>query len=126
VSRVIKASPAAVYEYAADVGNLPQWAAGLTQSEVARDGDRLLVDSPVGRVEVRFVERNHFGVLDHDVTLPSGTVVTNPIRVLAHPDGAEVVFTIRHIELDDDGFARDADSVAADLERLTRQVSQQS
>lgn len=126
VSRVIRASPAAVYEYAADVGNLPQWAAGLARAEVVRDGERLLVDSPMGRVEVRFVERNQFGVLDHDVTLPSGTVVTNPVRVLAHPDGAEVVFTVRQIELDDDEFARDADLVAADLERLDRQVSQQS
>ncbi|MFC3299320.1 SRPBCC family protein [Arthrobacter agilis] len=126
VSRVIGASPAAVYEYAADVGNLPQWAAGLAQAEVVRDGDRLLVDSPMGRVEVRFVERNQFGVLDHDVTLPSGTVVTNPVRVLAHPDGAEVVFTVRQIELDDDEFARDVNLVAADLERLERQVSQHS
>ncbi|MUK03209.1 SRPBCC family protein [Vibrio cholerae] len=125
VSRVIRASPAAVYEYAADVGNLPQWAGGLAQAEVVRDGERLLVDSPMGRVEVRFVEWNQFGVLDHDVTLPSGTVVTNPVRVLAHPDGAEVVFTVRQIELDDDEFARDVYLVAADLERFERQVSQQ-
>jgi hypothetical protein len=125
VSRVIRASPAAVYEYAADVGNLPQWAAGLAQAEVVRDGDRLLVESPMGRVEVRFVERNDFGVLDHDVRLPSGTVVTNPVRVLAHPDGAEVIFTIRQIGLDDDEFARDADVVAADLERLEHRVLEQ-
>lgn len=126
VSRVISASPDAVYEYASNVENLPEWAAGLAQSEVARNGDTLLVESPMGRVEVRFVERNRYGVLDHDVTLPSGTVVTNPVRVLPHPDGAEVVFTVRQIELDDEEFARDINLVEADLERLDRQIGQQS
>lgn len=125
VSRVISASPDAVYEYASDVDNLPLWAAGLAQAEVVREGDSLFVESPMGRVEVRFVERNRFGVLDHDVTLPSGTVVTNPVRVLAHPEGAEVVFTVRQIELDDDAFARDVAMVAADLERLDRRLTGQ-
>lgn len=125
ISRVINTSPDAVYEYASNVENLPEWAAGLAQGEVARDGDTLFVESPMGRVEVRFVERNRYGVLDHDVTLPSGTVVTNPVRVLSHPNGAEVVFTVRQIELDDKEFARDINLVEADLERLDRQVSNQ-
>lgn len=118
VSRVIAATPDAVYDFASDVENLPRWAAGLAQSEVVRDGDTLVVESPMGRVQVRFVEKNAFRILDHDVTLPSGTVVTNPVRVLAHPDGAEIVFTVRQIELDDAGFERDIAAVAADLDRL--------
>lgn len=126
VSRVISASPDAVYEYASDIDNLPRWAAGLAQAEVVREGDTLFVESPMGRVEVRFVERNRLGVLDHDVTLPSGTVVTNPVRVVAHPEGAEVVFTVRQIELDDDAFARDVAMVEADLERLDHQVAGQA
>ena len=77
----------------------------------------------MGRVKVRFVERNAFGVLDHDVTLPSGTVVTNPVRVLAHPNGAEVVFTVRQIDLDDAEFDRDIETVAADLDRLAGLLS---
>ncbi|TKV26370.1 SRPBCC family protein [Arthrobacter sp. NamB2] len=124
MSRVITASPEVVYEYASNVGNLPRWAAGLARTQAVRDGDRLIVESPMGRVEVRFVERNRFGVLDHDVTLPSGTVVTNPVRVLPHPDGSEIIFTVRQIELDDDEFARDIDLVAADLERLEHQIIQ--
>jgi len=124
VSRVIAASPDLVYEYARDLENLPQWAAGLAQSEVVRDGETLFVESPMGRVEVRFVERNVFGVLDHDVTLPSGTVVTNPVRVLAHPEGSEVVFTVRQIELDDEEFARDVETVSADLQRLEHRITE--
>ena len=126
VSRVITASPDLVYEYASNVDNLPRWAAGLAQGEVDRDGDTLLVASPMGRVQVRFVERNRFGVLDHDVTLPSGTVVSNPFRVLSHPEGAEVIFTVRQLERDDDEFAGDIAMVAADLERLDRQIGQQA
>jgi uncharacterized protein YndB with AHSA1/START domain len=118
VSRVVPAPPERVYAYASDVDNLPTWAAGLAQADITRDGDELLVASPMGQVRVRFVEKNDFGVLDHDVTLPSGTVVTNPLRVVAHPDGSEVIFTVRQIELSDAEFARDIRMVEADLERL--------
>jgi len=69
-------------------------------------------------VTVRFVPRNTFGVVDHDVTLPNGDVVHNPLRVLAHPDGTEVVFTLRQLAMSDEEFDRDADMVAEDLARL--------
>lgn len=72
----------------------------------------------MGTVRVRFVPRNDLGVLDHDVTLPSGTTVTIPVRVLPHPDGAEVVFTVRRIELTEEEFERDVRAVADDLARL--------
>jgi hypothetical protein len=118
VSTVIHRDPAEVYAYATDPAHLPAWAAGLAGSEVTRDGDTLLVDSPMGRVTVRFVPANDLGVLDHDVILPTGTVVTNPVRVLAHPEGAEVLFTVRQIELTDEEFDRDVATVTADLARL--------
>ncbi|MBB2976471.1 hypothetical protein FHX49_002046 [Microbacterium endophyticum] len=125
MSRVISATPHEVYAFASNVDNLPTWAAGLALADVVRDGDALLVDSPMGRVKIRFVEPNALGVLDHDVTLPSGTVVTNAMRVLAHPDGSEVVFTVRQIELTDEEFARDVEMVAADLERLASHFGSQ-
>lgn len=126
VSRVIAATPQAVYAFAADVDNLPRWAAGLAQADVQRDGDELLVDSPMGQVRVRFVERNTLGVLDHDVTLPSGTVVANPLRVVPHPEGSEIIFTVRQIELTDEEFERDVALVAADLDRLAALVETSS
>ncbi|MHA7861953.1 SRPBCC family protein [Tessaracoccus sp. Y36] len=118
LSRVIKASPESVYEFAADLDQLPLWAAGLAEAEVERQAGTVVVDSPMGRVEVQFVARNEYGVLDHDVTLPSGEVVHNPLRVLAHPDGAEVVFTVRQLDLSDEEFERDCQMVADDLTRL--------
>lgn len=120
VSVVIATSPDAVYDFAADPENLPRWAAGLARADVKVRGEELVAQSPMGEVTVRFVPRNPYGVLDHAVTLPSGTTVDNPLRVVAHPDGAEVVFTVRQIELTDDEFARDCRLVEEDLERLRR------
>ncbi|MGB3773434.1 MAG: SRPBCC family protein [Rhodococcus sp. (in: high G+C Gram-positive bacteria)] len=111
---VIQAAPKAVYEYMADVDNLTSWAGGLA-SGFTRDGEDLLADSPMGTVRVRFTLRNELGVLDHDVTLPDGTVVHNPLRVLAHPDGAEVLFTVRQLSMTDEEFARDCAAVERDL-----------
>ena len=120
ISCVIATTPERVYNFAADPDNLPKWAGGLAKADVRRVADTLVVDSPMGEVTVRFGSRNGFGVLDHDVALPSGTTVNNPLRVIAHPDGAEVIFTVRQIELTDDEFDRDCRMVARHLEMLKR------
>jgi hypothetical protein len=108
-----------VYDFAADPLNLPKWAAGLAGSTVERDGERWFTDSPMGRVTFAFAPDNDFGVLDHDVTLPTGETVHNPLRVISDGDGCEVVFTLRQRPgVTDDEFQRDADSVAQDLATL--------
>ncbi|MFF3604175.1 SRPBCC family protein [Streptomyces sp. NPDC002463] len=119
VSISIDRSVADVYAYASDPVNLPAWAHGLGKS-IEKVGDEWVADSsPLGRVTVRFVPRNDLGVLDHDVTLPSGQTFYNPVRVIADETGSEVVFTLRRRpEMSDAEFERDADTVAADLTRL--------
>ena len=109
---------AEVHAWVGDVANLPRWAAGLARSEVHRDGDALVVDSPMGEVRVRFAPSNPYGVLDHDVTTPDGTTTNNPMRVLVHPEGSEVLLTVRQLRLTDDELERDVAAVTADLERL--------
>ncbi len=75
----------------------------------------------MGRVVFAFVERNDYGVLDHDVTLPSGEAVYNPMRVIADGSSSEVVFTLRRQPgTSEEDFARDADAVSADLATLKR------
>src|SRR5215472_11051191 len=109
-----------VYEYAGAPGNLPQWARGLGSS-VEKIDDRWFVETPEGRVGFAFVRRNEYGVLDHYVTMPSGEVVCNPMRVIADGRGCEVVFTLRRPPgLSDEDFQADANAVAADLARLKR------
>jgi hypothetical protein len=109
-----------VYDFAADPLNLPKWAAGLAGSRVEQDGDLWFTESPMGRVTFTFAPRNDFGVLDHDVTLPSGARVHNPLRVISDGrDACEVIFTLRQgPETTEEEFKRDADAVARDLATL--------
>src|SRR5262245_42447292 len=111
---------AEVYEYASNPANLPEWAPGLGTSVENVDG-QWFVDTPGGRVQLAFAERNPFGILDHDVTLPSGETIYNPMRVTADGSGSEVVFSLRRTsDMTDEEFARDAELVSADLGRLKR------
>jgi hypothetical protein len=107
-----------VYEYAAAPANLPQWARGLGSS-VEQIDDRWFVETPGGRAGFAFVRRNEYGVLDHYVTMPSGEVGYNPMRVIADERACEVVFTLRRPPgMSDEEFRADAAAVAADLARL--------
>jgi hypothetical protein len=116
------AAPAAeVYAFAADPTNLPRWASGLARAHVELREGRWIAASPMGEVEVEFVPRNEFGILDHDVTLPSGEVVTNPVRVLPNEDGCDVLFTVRQRPgMSDEEMSRDVSTVRGDLETLSR------
>jgi hypothetical protein len=107
-----------VYDYASDPANLPHWAPGLGSSVENVEG-RWFVETSMGRVGVDFAPRNDYGILDHDVTLPSGDVVYNPMRVIRAGNGCEVVFTLRRLpNMTDEDFAGDAAAVAADLATL--------
>jgi hypothetical protein len=109
-----------VYAFAGNPTNLPLWAPGLGTA-VTQENGRWVADSPMGRVEFAFVPPNEYGVLDHEVTLPSGDVVLNPMRAI--PDGmaCDVVFTLRRRPgMSDDDFEGDAAAVVRDLETLKR------
>ncbi|GAA1259486.1 SRPBCC family protein [Kitasatospora nipponensis] len=118
ISERINRTATEVYAYASDPTNLPHWASGLGSSVEQVDG-RWFAQSPLGRVGIDFAPHNDYGVLDHDVTLPGGAVVHNPMRVLADGPGSEVVFTLRRMPgMSDEDYARDAATVAADLAAL--------
>ena len=93
-----------VYAFARDPANLPSWAAGVGSD-----------------VDVRFAALNDYGVLDHDVTLPTGANMHVPMRVLADGPACDVVFTLRRQPgMTDADFAEDAAAVTRDLESLKR------
>jgi len=109
-----------VYDYASRPANLPAWAPGLGGSIEEIDG-QWIAESPMGRVVVAFAPANDFGVLDHEVTLPSGETIYNPMRVTADGAGCEVVFSLRRPSgMSDEDFERDAEAVLADLTGLKR------
>jgi len=80
ISVSINRSSHQVYEFASNPGNLPKWAAGLGGSIKNVNGE-WIAETPMRRVKVKFADKNKFGVLDQDVTLPSGAKVYNPMRV---------------------------------------------
>jgi Polyketide cyclase / dehydrase and lipid transport len=122
VSVSIDRPPDAVYQFAAVPENLPRWAIGLGKSfHPRRDGSWIAEGGPVGSATVRFVERNRFGVLDHDVTLQTGETIHNPVRVVPNGAGSEVVFTLfRRAGVSAAQFAKDAKAVEKDLKTLKR------
>ena len=119
ISTSIERAAHDVYIFASDPRNLPAWASGLAHREVEFVDGVWVIDSPMGRVTVAFTPPNPFGILDHEVTLPSGEVVANPMRVIPNGDGCDVVFTVwRRAGVDDAEFSADAEAVAVDLAAL--------
>jgi len=118
ITQSIDAPMAAVSAVAGDPRRLPEWAAGLS-SGIRDQHGRWFTDSPMGAVEVAFVGPVEHGILDHDVTLPDGTVFHNPLRVLANGDGSEVVFSLFRLPgVSDADYAADAETIRGDLLRL--------
>lgn len=111
-------SPQDVHAFIRNGENIPRWAAGLG-SEVRRLDGEWQVDGPLGPVRVRFAPANDLGVADHDVTLPDGLTVHNPIRVVPNGAGCAVIFTLlRRPGVSDQEFAADARAVEKDLQAL--------
>lgn len=107
------------YEFAHRPENMKLWAAGLAAG-LRPDGDSWIGDGgALGEIRVRFVPQNRFGVIDHDVTLPDGTVVHNAFRIIPNGDGAEAMFAlVRQPDMDDAAFEADAAAILRDLETL--------
>jgi hypothetical protein len=108
------------YEFLSAPENFSKWASGLAQS-LSRSGEDWVADTPEGKAIVRFSERNAFGVLDHAVTLPRGTTVYVPLRVVPKERGCELVLTLfRQPDMSDERFAADAAWVMRDLDMAKR------
>ena len=119
VSIRIHRPAAEVYAFTREPESFTRWAAGLA-SGLTRDGDHWIAHGPGGDVKVRFSPENAHGVLDHWVTLPDGTELYMPLRVVANGEGAEVGMTLYRppTMYDDAAFDRDAAAVARDLAKL--------
>ena len=118
VSVSMQRAPQAVYEFVCNGEHLPRWASGLGAS-VQASGSDWLADGPLGTIRIRFAARNEFGILDHDVQLPSGEIVHNPMRVVPNGAGSELTFTLFRLPgINETAFASDAATVECDLKRL--------
>jgi hypothetical protein len=117
VSVGIAVDPAAVYAWTSDPANFPVWAPGFVKS-VEKQGNDWIAQTTLGKAKFRFAAANEFGVLDHDVELPSGTF-HNAMRVIPNGKGSEVLFTLIQLPgMSDEQFKIDMDTVRADLNKL--------
>lgn len=70
-------------------------------------------------MQLRFAEKNDFGVLDHYVTTAQGVEIYVPMRVVPSGSGSEVMFTLLRMPgMSDKQFAEDAGLVEQDLKTL--------
>ena len=98
--------------------NLPGWAAGLCKS-VSKADAGWIVETTQGLMNLRFVEHNDLGVLDHYVSPAPGVEVYVPMRVLPNGSGAEVLLTLFQLPgMSDEKYTEDAALVTRDLETL--------
>jgi len=117
VSTAVAVSPESAYEYTRDPRNLPVWAPGFIKS-IEQRGDTWIAQSTLGEIRLRFAPRNTFGVLDHDVELPTG-VFHNAMRVIPNGAGSEVMFTaLQQDGQTDAAYQADLETLRADLHRL--------
>jgi hypothetical protein len=117
VSVGIAVDPRTVYAYASNPANLPTWAPGFVLS-IEPQGNHWIAQTTLGQAKFRFAPANDFGILDHDVELPTGTF-HNPMRVIPNGAGCEVLFTAVQLPgIPDEQFKADLDTVRADLNKL--------
>ncbi|TAK83770.1 MAG: SRPBCC family protein [Aquabacterium sp.] len=118
VSQPVAVHADVVYDYAHIIENLPQWASGLAAGVQQRDGV-WYTESPMGHVRLDMAPKNAFRVLDHDVTLPDGTVVHNALRVTPAGDGSLLSFVVLRLPgTTDEAFEQDVAHVQRDLQAL--------
>ena len=121
VSVAVAVDPGKAYVYAADPTNLPAWAPAFVKS-IERRGELWFAQTTLGEARFRFAPPNTYGVLDHDVELPSGTF-HNPMRVIPNGRGCEILFTLLQLPgVSDEDFKSDLETVRDDLKTLRAEL----
>ncbi|OXM85696.1 hypothetical protein [Paenibacillus rigui] len=112
----IQCPPERVYAYVYDLRHFPAWAVSFGLSSIEASEGKGVIETPEGPLTMQFVPKNTLGVLDHDVTLPSGEINRIPMRVIANGTGSEVLFTLFRLPgVSEEAFQRDQVMVERDL-----------
>jgi hypothetical protein len=109
-----------VIAFLSNMENWRTWAPWI-HSVSRSSGDTWTLETEAGRMNVRFVEENPLGVLDHEVTLASGVTVLNSMRVLPNSSGSELVMVLfQSPTTSTQEFERDIQAVTDDLARIKK------
>ena len=118
----ILAPPQQVVDFLADVKHWKTWAPWVRAVDKASKRDWTL-DTDTGKMHLRFVESNAFGVLDHTVTLASGVSIYNAMRVTPNGSGSELLMVVLQTPpASSEDFARDVQAVRDDFARIKKVV----
>jgi hypothetical protein len=118
ISVTINREPERVMEYVLHAKNLPLWAKAFCKSIRNVNGEWIM-ETPRGQMKVRFVEKNAFGILDHDIIPPKESPFRVPMRVVPNQNGSEVMLTLfQFAGMPDHVFAEDQKLVTRDLQTL--------
>ena len=119
----IQAPSSDVVAFLNDMENWKTWAPWIRSVARSSSPRDWTLETDVGVMKFHFVEQNSLGVLDHQVTLASGTTVTNGMRVMANGTGSELVMVLfQSPEASAQEFERDIKAVTDDLGRIKQAV----
>jgi hypothetical protein len=106
-----------VYQFTSNPENFPKWVEFV--KSITKQGEIWIGKTNNGDIKIKFAAPNNFGVIDHQVTLPDGVTVNNPMRVIANNKGSEFTFTLFWLpNRTEDEFNKDAKAVTGDLQKL--------
>jgi hypothetical protein len=86
VTKVLDASRQTVFDYMADIENLPQWATEFAR-EMRRDGDDYKVVNGLGEFFFRIESEPETGVIDMFAGPTKDAMALFPTRAVSLPDG---------------------------------------
>lgn len=111
----IQAHPKVVFDFVANIENLPKWAAVFCQ-RLRRDGSRWIVTTPGGELAIRYAADPKLGVVDMYSSPAGGAEDAAYSRVIPNGDGSEYVFSFFQTPgISDDDFARQGAALRKEL-----------
>src|SRR5688572_2165512 len=90
LTATLNQSPVRVYDYVANLENLPHWHNAFCRS-VRPSAAGWTVETPRGTAAVRMIRDDRARLADLVMVAPDGAEMTAAMRVLANGEGAELV-----------------------------------
>lgn len=126
LSVAIAAAPKEVFGFVANPENMPRWAVNFCRG-VRRKGDRWLVTTPNGDVEMVIESSAEHGVVDFHWQPAPDVKVLAPTRVVPNEAGAEYIFTlIQAPDMTDEAFQAGKSGLHEELKVLKRLLEEPS
>ena len=117
-STTIACDPKKAFDFIAQPENLPRWATGFCR-KIVRDAQHWIVDSPQGKIRMRYVTDEKTGVIDFYMSPAPGVEGLAASRVVPNGKEAEYLFTLFQApEVSDELFEKQGQVLQEELANL--------